>query len=176
MDPSNFKTPRFTALFPSEGVGLDPITGLLPAVFAARQRPSCSENQGLSLISDTNEMHFRNRPRSSRQSENSQSVPASRSATDSKLCWEATAAKAHAPANSQTAGTEHMRATYERKRSPEQNKHQNKTDMGEGAGGWGWVGAPTADCNSPGSIAHWSATPSVTHWQRAHQPHSGKWK
>lgn len=137
----------------SEGVGLDPITGWLPAALAARQRPSRSESRGPSLINDKYEMRFRSRPRSSRQSGKQSQGNRFRN-----FCWEATAAKARAPANSQTAGTEHMRTTYERKTKPgaEQTAEQNRHGR---AGGGGREGRWGRERRLPGSMAHWSATP-----------------
>lgn len=94
-EPNNLKIPRFTALFPSEEVGLNPIMDLLPMVV-----PSCSENQGLDLISDKYKMRFGIDlvP----QDKTEQSVLAYRIATDSNLCSEVTTVKTRAPANSQT--------------------------------------------------------------------------
>lgn len=70
-----------------------------------------------------------------------------------------------------------MRTTYERKPSPEQNKHQNKTHMGEG-GEKKKKAAPTASATA----TRWDPSHTETQHKRlhtrkrAHKHHSGKWK
>lgn len=95
-------------------------------VFATREWPSCSENQGLDLISDKYKMRFGIDlvP----QDKTEQSVLAYRIATDSKLCSEVTTVKTRAPANSQTLQAQNTcapptSANWARSRTNTRTKH-----------------------------------------------------